>query len=145
MIGVSNKQWVPCVFDGSSDNSASKVIESVQNVGGTDFYFYYTLPLPTNRGGLGLRVDTVMVLMKDADANNKLTMVKVLGHTYNTSTTLMNNNTDHYSIEPLEIGSFTTETAYLHNIIQVALYANVSSVSDLKVLGVLLRCYYDTI
>lgn len=143
MIGSANKAWVSCPCIGSSDFSAMTVVESIRNVSGTEFYFEFQLPLPTNRGGKKLYVDRVMVLLNQADANNKITMIKVLGFKYDSATLLLNDTTSYTSQQQIEVATTSTD-AYSYNIIAVNLYATVATGGNLKVLGVQLRCWYDT-
>ena len=141
MIGSDNAAWVPCPLDGGSSFSAFRVIEEAMNLGTTDFYPKYTLPLPTNRGGKALYIDAVRVLLSSADTNDYLNMIKVLGLKYNGVVRYYENQGDWKSQQKVEY-DFSNQNASNVDQVAVTLHIVATTGNDVRIRGVLLKCYY---
>lgn len=142
MIGSANSAWVPCILEGGSPQTAFKVIEGVRNLGSTDYYLQYALPLPTERGGLSLYVTGVKVELYAADATDYLDMIKVLGLTYSGITSHYSSHTDYKSAQEVNV-DFADKDCSSDDVVVVTLYVNSSSVDECQIRGVLLECFYD--
>lgn len=143
MIGSNNAAWVPLALDGGTPNDAFKVIEQVRNVGSTDYYLQYVLPLPTSRGGKTLYMARVKVMLTQADGNNFLDMIKVLGIRYNGVTNHYENQGNWDDQEDIDEDISPDKSAQYDDQVIVTLYANVASAENLRIAGVLLKVYYD--
>ncbi len=141
MIGSENAAWVPCSFEGTNPAAMVQSGEQFDNVGTTDYYPRFTLTLPTNRGGKSLRVAGVRILVQDADANDYVSMTKVLGLKYNTVTAILNTGTDIKSPTREEV-LFTAHNCTQYDQVTVTLFCAATSAGQLGIKGVTLKCYY---
>jgi hypothetical protein len=98
MIGTVNAAYVPLVHNNYTDAGGhcqfqGTSVVAVTNVATGTLYPKFILPLPTNRGGLKLKVKASMFSIHDVDANNYIS-VRILTGGGATSTTNIDTNND---------------------------------------------------
>ena len=141
MVGSGNAAWVPCVLAGGSNFDDFRAIDFIENRGANDLYLRLMLPLPTNKGGKKLYVSGVRVGLVDADDDDYLNMIKVIGLKYSTSDALYQNYGDWKSQQKVEY-TFTGKNASGYDQVAVTLHIVATSYRDVKISGILLKCYY---
>lgn len=139
MLGSANAAWIPLVPEDRGDFSTTTG-SYVPAATGTK-YLLMNLPYPTLKGALKLYVAQVMTVLVDADANDYMSHIYVLGITSAGYTSLADDATDRDSIgdhiyNPADIDCSSYDR------IQVQANFSVNATADLKVGGIFLQCYY---
>ena len=136
------KEWIPCVHSIASSQDM-RLIENLRNYVGNNFYTRWDLAHPTYNGddNKRLNVTGVKILVSQADANDKIGMIKVLFIRQGTITAKYNNTTGITSAgeHVYELG---TNYADDYDQVIVTLYHSVTTTHSLRVNAVLLECEY---
>ena len=144
MIGSANSELIPCIFEG--DNQPTKVTEfqssRISNIGTTDCNYFFTLPLPTNRGGLKLYIKGWLLPIKEAGIANYITSIDIKGKIHSGETTLDNYTTNLTSAND-HTNPFTAVDCSSYDGIQAVLARVVASANALDIDNIYLDCYYD--
>lgn len=143
MIGEENAAWVPLSLDGGDPNDAFHVIEEVRNNGSTDYYLQYTLALPTHRGTRTLKLDRVNVMLNDADDDNYLNMIKVLGRTNSGLITYLYSSAVKNRQEDIDLDINPDKDATGAKEVIVTLHIVGDSANNVRISGVLLKVFYS--
>lgn len=143
LIGSSNAAWVPLALDGGLPEGTFNVTESVRNNSGTDFYLQYVLTMPTNRNGKYLRLARVKVMLMDADNDNYLDMIKVLGLKYNGITLHYENYGPWEDQTNIDQDISPDKSTQYDDQVIVTLHVNVTTANCIKIAGVMLKVYYE--
>ncbi len=143
-IGVANAMLVPCILEGPRDLGWDGT--SIERGGLTmtvvdDEYMTFALPLPTNRGGLKLYVLGAYVGIEDADSQNLVLSLEVIGVSESARTVLQ--TLGGWSSPGTQGGIFTALNvgSYDRVVVSLGLFEGIGG-GDLRVNWVQLRCYY---
>ena len=142
--GSANSEFVPCAELGTLSNIAwnfNTLATGKSFASGVNVSAEYALLMPTNAYGLKLYVKNVKVLLNDADSGDYLTSCTVYGIALNTATSENTDATDKQAVATVEY-SFTAKDVSAYNYIVIQLSCTTNTVTDLKIGGVLVECYY---
>lgn len=79
-IGSSNAKWKNAIyFATSKDTLMQKGTIGITNIDGTDHNIYYNVPLETSRGSYKLYISEIEMGIRDADANDYISRIRLVG------------------------------------------------------------------
>ncbi|MCK5605911.1 hypothetical protein KAR91_28700 [Candidatus Pacearchaeota archaeon] len=143
MIGAANETFIPCVVDMEWQNRTitNADRQSIRPNSATDPVIRWTLPMPTNRGGLKLYINTARVDIFDADAQNYLDHLVIGQGDFDTQNDLLSDGTNRtaqgrydYDLSNADCGAYSIVT------VQTNLASSGANLLDL--IGVSIGCYY---
>ncbi|MCP4550877.1 MAG: hypothetical protein GY834_02300 [Bacteroidetes bacterium] len=150
MIGAGNSEWIPCMYNLSSDPSQDVFeLQStvLSNVTSTDGSAMYTLPLPSNRGGKKLYVKGTRIVLYDADANNFVTAIYTFMHPTGSppaaATQLLSEGANRTSAGTYESAYGAVDCSSAESVVALVTI-DVDNANRLDINGMSLDCYYDT-
>lgn len=148
LIGVANKAPIPCGFDGVDDWTAMRILAdsygTITNDGSTNFDTWHILKEPTDKNGLKLYIDDILLPIRQADGTNYIDKITILGFPDYSSagTTLFTDDTDIasgqdklYTFSPVDCSGYKT--------IKVRIETVVADQYALRYREPLIYCYYD--
>jgi hypothetical protein len=134
------------VFYGSTFPASTKVVSGlVDNVDGQDLVWYFSIPLPTNKGSLKLYLTGLTLDLFDADATNYVDFAYFLGLTNSAVATILpdgqsTNRTARgsyeYTLADTDVSSYAQVVANLGTV--------VADANALDIAAVRASCFYDT-
>lgn len=144
VIGSENAEWINCPLEMWRETSAFEinVYGCVANLGGTDGYVFYSVPLPTNRGGKKLYISGTRVSLVDADVDDFVTITLIRGFTDASFDTLDTDTTDKNTADCHEDLSMGALDCSGHHVIKISLNASVTTANQLEISFVTVRYYY---
>ena len=105
----------------------------------------WDLPLPTNRGGLKLHISAILIDVSDADANDFVAGWRLYGQgSGEGNDNLQSDDAVNIITASRTIDPFTAEDVSGYTFIRVRLACTCTDANALNVMGIALRCYYDT-
>lgn len=146
MIGAGNSAWIPCMFIGIQDsNDDSYYIyqsTNIRNTGATDVDYAFVLPLPTNRGGRKLYINTFRLYCGLLNGTNYVTRVSVKGiyddaspvNEWLDSTDKTTSGQIDYDLSDLDVSGYDQINLEVQTTVATAGYTRIS--------GVWIECYY---
>jgi len=145
LISSTYKNWVLCRFcgDGGSSRLIRAAVWTYENVGGTDGYMVFEIPLPPTYAGYGLNIDQIEIGLQDADASNYITYMYLTGvSAYDTATTLVSDPNNYttpgtvtYNVGPFDLSSYVRVTIRIGFVVATA--------GDFAISYVRARVWYD--
>lgn len=146
MIGSANSEYIVCEYNehSSTTRAIRNFGQGITNVSATDPTINFVLPLPTNRGGKKLYIGGVKLAVLDADANNYVTLIDLVGFTYAGGHNVIDTNgTDYTTPQEVEDGYGTDYdvSSYDYVVVKVSMWVDTADACDIG--NPLLDCYYD--
>jgi hypothetical protein len=145
VLESAHATWINCPLEHWSDFASFIMAEdgTLENVGIDESYIYYSVPLPTNRGGKKLRLSGRRLGLADADAANRIRYVFVYG--YQNDGTI--DQLDLYDIDNMNsVGehedSFGPIDCSGYSAIKIRLRSSVLNATQLNIGYVTVRYYY---
>ena len=150
-IGVANAKWVQCVLEGVQTAATdSRVYTTYRNATTNDYDMRFSIPLPMTLGSKNLKIKDIIVWLQDADANDFIDRVRLLGWSAHDT------SNDEYDLNPAALNSiaewkmteggrgFTTKTlGGTYESAIVLLNNSITTAGDLDISGVFVEYYYD--
>ncbi|UPO70955.1 hypothetical protein QKV40_gp01 [Varidnaviria sp.] len=82
-IGIANKRWINCTFDGASVSDSVNVFDAIRNIGAVDMYLTFVVPLPYTIGTGATLKNLVITRFKvgiaGATGGDKITRIRMNG------------------------------------------------------------------
>jgi hypothetical protein len=145
--GSSNSYWMPCIHEGT--DQPGKVLFAgwrLSNVDSTDLFTFYKLPLPTNKGGLKLYVESMKVSVFDADANDYVNVFEVYGNDSQsggaTAATLINQEATNRTAAGEYETTFTATDCSSYVNVMAGLGLVCTTAAEVDIVDVSLKVYY---
>ncbi|GAG86409.1 unnamed protein product, partial [marine sediment metagenome] len=99
-IGIANKRWINCVFEGNNPIGKTHVDIYISPMGNGSNYFQWIVPLLMVIDGKNLIITKTKIGLKDADANNRVEQLRLIGwNDHDSYTVEITDNTDLTSIQ----------------------------------------------
>ena len=146
MIGSANSEYIVCEYNEHS--STSRAIrnfgQGITNVGAGGPIINFVLPLSTNRGGKKLYIGGVKLAVLDADANNYVSLVDLVGFTYAGGHNVIDTNGTDYKTPQEVVDGYGTDydvSGYDYIVVRVSMFVDTTGACNIG--NPLLDCYYD--
>jgi len=143
MYGSSNKTWVPVIFEGTLGGVGNVGFTSMRyrNVNANDDYWYFALPLATQKGTLKLYIDDAILHITQADSTNYVRDFGVYGMSRTSSVQIIEDSTDRKTAGDYTYASNAIDVSS-YEVVRVYLRTYVSNASNLRISSIELGCYY---
>lgn len=143
MIGAANARYVPLALDGGFPIDVFAATEdSIANECCIDYILRYALPIPTSYvGGYSLFLDALKIRLEDADADNNISQIEIIGLKASGTTQHYDNSTGWESQQTIEddIGDVDVSADEL---IIVVIHITATDAASVKVRYAALKCYW---
>jgi len=143
MLGTDNAAYIPTepVFGANRQFNTSWTIE---NIDGTDTYWYFYLLMPTNKTGLKLHVRGWEMGLQDADAGDMVDAVVIQGLTHSSAAVINDKDDVDYKTIGRHAWSFAEVDCGAYHRVQGRLHGVFTDPGDLAISYFNILCFYDT-
>lgn len=141
-IGSANSDWINCPYEGCSDPTDDIINYLGRWVSLAWTYAFYSVPLPTTRGGKKLFINGTRVSLADADASNYINDTDLYGMGNTSSASIDNDPTNKDTINLHEDTSMGNKDCSGYGVMKVRLRTVIAAADNLDVQYVTVRYYY---
>jgi len=142
MFGSANSTWYNCVFIGDNTGTAGTYSIKITNKQTGSAHWAFALPLPTSRGGKSLYIKGIKICIADADGNNYMYWVRLIGVTTSHTTLYENDAIEHYTTTGVKTFTFSAINCSSYRKVGVVFGVSTNTVSAFDVSYVQVDCYY---